>query len=285
MNSFSYYKPQTLEQAFELLDQYNSRARLMAGGTDLIVRLKNDQIEPEAVIDIKAITELNSGVVMDGGWIRIGALTLMTDLQNDELINEHLSALAEAAADVGSVQIRNRATLAGNLCNASPAADTAPSQLIYDAQVELASKKGIRTLPLADFITGPGKTALLPGEIVKSIQMPVPSGKQAASFERLTRRKGVDLATVNLCCQVKENGTIRFAVGAAGPVPFIVSDTSGKLADRKPGEVEKTELINALMQSAAPITDVRASKEYRQEMLGVLGYRALVKTLEKLDQK
>ena len=282
MQTFSYYHPTELSALFELMQQCPSAYKLLAGGTDLLVRLKSGRISPKAVIDIKAIPEIQGLIERVVEAFVIGALTLMADLESDPRIQQSYPALAEAVHNVGSVQIRNRATLAGNLCNASPAADSAPALLIYQASVVCLSPRGERTLALQDFITGPGKTALAADEIVKQIILPIPPTNQAAAFARLTRRKGVDLATINLCCQVNTNGLTRFVLGAVGPVPVIVEEKDGLLSSPDESEEAKKACIENLMQKATPITDVRASKEYRQAMLAVLGYRVLVTALKRL---
>jgi len=282
MNSFAYHKPQNIGDAVELLRTFGKDARILAGGTDLLVRIKNQQTTPKVVVDLKGIASLNIGIVREKDAFHIGALTLMASLDADQQINTYFPALAEAAASVGSVQIRNRATLGGNLCNASPAADTAPALLIYDASVKVVGSKLTRVIPLTDFILGPGKTALKVDEIVETILIPIPLNEQAASFDRLARRRGVDLATINVCCQIFKSGLTRFAIGAAAPVPFIVEDVSHKLTDPSIKESEKTVIIQKLMEKASPITDVRASQEYRQAMLVVLGKRTLKKSLERL---
>lgn len=268
---------------FELLHQYGSSYRLLAGGTDLLVRLKSGRISPSAIIDIKSIAELQGGIKQTAESVTLGGLTLMATLESDPVIKSLFPALAEAVHNVGSVQIRNRASIAGNICNASPAADSAPALLIYHAKVHCISAAGSRILPLQEFITGPGRTALGSGELVKEIILPMPSKNQAAAFTRLTRRKGVDLATINLCCQVSTSGMTRFALGAVGPVPFIVEEGDGYLSSTKISIDAKKDRINALMENATPITDVRASKEYRQAMLTVLGQRALTMALERLQ--
>ena len=283
MHNFAYIKPQSLSQVFELLHKHNSQARMLAGGTDLLVRLKSGRLNPEVVIDIKDVPDLNIGVQQERQSIKIGALTLIASLEDHPVIKRFFPAFAEAAHHIGSVQIRNRATIAGNLCNASPAADSAPALLIYNASVTCVSPRGERKIALSDFITGPGKTALASDELVKEIVLPIPSKNQAAAFSRLTRRKGVDLATINLCCQVNKSGLTRFALGAVGPVPFIVEETTGKLIASDIDAEEKKSLISQLMEKATPITDVRASKEYRQAMLTVLAQRALNTALEQLE--
>lgn len=283
MQTFNYYHPAEVNALFDLMQQYGSSFRLLAGGTDLLVRLKSGRINPAAVIDIKGIPDLQGGIQQTADSITLGGLTLMATLESDPLIKQYFPALAEAAHNVGSVQIRNRATIAGNICNASPAADSAPSLLIYKAKVHCVSSNGSRTLPLHEFITGPGRTALTSGELVKEIILPIPSFNQAAAFTRLTRRKGVDLATINLCCQVSTSGMTRFALGAVGPVPFIVEEGDGFLSSTDVSAEDKKSRIKALMEQATPITDVRASKEYRQAMLTVLGQRALTMALERLQ--
>lgn len=283
MHSFTYFHPFDLNTLFELMRQFTGDFRVLAGGTDLLVRLKSGRINPKAVIDIKAIPDLQGGIQQTADSLTIGALTLMAVLESDPNIKNLFPALAEAVHNVGSVQIRNRATIAGNICNASPAADSAPALLIYNAQVNCISPRGGRLLPLHQFITGPGRTALAADELVKEIVLPIPPTNQAAAFYRLTRRKGVDLATINLCCQVSTTGLTRFALGAVGPVPFIVEEKEGLLARTDVSIEEKHDLIDALMQKAAPITDVRASREYRQAMLTVLGKRALSMALQRLQ--
>lgn len=283
MNSFAYYSPQTIQHAYSLLEEYGSEARLLSGGTDLVVRIKTGRFSPQVVIDLKSVPELNGGVIESGREIHVGALTTMAALHTNSLVMLHFPALAEAAASVGSVQIRNRATIAGNICNASPAADSAPPLLIYNASIKVVSQTSDRVVPIEKFILGPGKTALRQGELVEAILIPIPGNDQAAAFDRLTRRKGVDLATINLCCQVFKTGHTRFAIGAAGPVPFLVEDSSGDLVNPSVKEEYKRQLILTLMKKASPISDVRASKEYRQAMLTVLGRRALYTALERLQ--
>lgn len=283
MNSFNYYSPKTIQQAFALLNEYGRDAKVLAGGTDLLVRIKIGRATPRAVIDVKGVSELQSYIEKSEGIVHIGALTTMATIQYDSIIIQNFPAIVEAVSNIGSVQIRNRASIAGNLCNASPAADSAPSLLIYGAQVKLISPRGERILSLPEFILGPGKTALEPDELVKEVLLPLPGKDQGAAFKRLTRRKGVDLATINLCCQVRSNGLTRFALGAAGPVPFIVEDPSGKLASKDASAEEKKALIEQIMAPAKPIGDIRASKEYRMAMLVVLGQRALEAAIEQLE--
>ena len=275
MDTFKYFKPQDIQEAFDIIQQEGESVRFLAGGTDLLVRLKSRHIVPDAVVDLKAIDDLNLGIRINGQEVMIGSLTTFSKISTDPIILEQFPALADAASEVGSVQIRNRATIGGNICNASPAADSLPPLFIYDAKVKLMKKDSSRIIPIDSFLLGPGKTALAEGELLAGIVIPIPASDQAASFTRLTRRRGADLATINICCQVFRGGQTRFAVGAAAPVPFIVEDPSGLLSDPSGDPAAKRAIVEELMQAASPISDVRASKEYRQAMVVNLALRAL----------
>ena len=285
MKQFSYFTPATLAEATEVAKGYGFDVSYLAGGTDLIVRLKNDHIHRPAIIDLKKIDEIGKNISQKGDRVVIGALVTLSTLEENEWVKAHFPALREAVSTIGSVQIRNRATLAGNICNASPAADSLPPLFIYGAEITLIAEHATRTIPIDEFVLGPGKNGLNQGELVKSISLPIPDETQAACYDRLTRRKGVDLATISVCCQVFASGAVRFAVGAAAPVPFIVSDHSGTLTEAALGEEAKQAMIKTLMQSAAPIDDVRASKTYRQAMLTVLARRTLGRAIVSLKNK
>src|SRR5262245_45079168 len=255
--------------------EYGPDARVLAGGTDLLVRLRLGHIRPKLVLDLKRVSALRSDVLERDSCLRIGARTGITDLLADERVRRHYPALVEAASVVGSIQIRNRATLTGNVCNASPAADTAPALLVYGAFANLIGPAGRRSVPLTDFFTGPGKTRLMPGELMESIDLPLPKGRDGAAFGRITRRRGVDLATINLCCLVTAAGAARVAYGAVAARPFLVTDDSGALADRGSQTSARDAAIDRLIAQAAPITDVRGSREYRLAMLSVMTRRTL----------
>lgn len=283
MNTFQYVRPETVDKALTLLHEYGPAARLLTGGTDLVVGLRTGKLKPRAVIDLKRVTELRSDIRETGPALQIGALTVLTDVIEDERVQRQFPALVEAAATVGSVQIRNRATLTGNICNASPAADTAPALLVYGAVVSLMSRNDNRRVPLNEFFVGPGQTVLQRGEIVTAIELPLPQQPVGTSFARLTRRRGVDLATINLCCLINSAGVTKFAFGAVGPRPFLVADESGCLADPAASKPDKEQVLKQLVAQASPISDVRASREYRQAMLLVLSRRALQTALDRLS--
>jgi CO/xanthine dehydrogenase FAD-binding subunit len=282
MRPFQYARPRVLAQLFDLLAEHGTKARILAGGTDVIVRLRMGHMRPDVVVDVKNVGDLAGGIAEVDGVLRVGARAVMTDLIEDARVRRHFPALVEAASVVGSVQIRNRATLAGNICNASPAADTAPALLVYGAVVNLAGAAGRRQVPLTEFFTGPGRTVLQAGEIVESIDLPVPASPAGGAFGRITRRYGVDLATINLCCRVDASGETRFAYGAVAPRPFLVTDTHGVLANAKAPAEEKSGVLRELIGHASPISDVRGGREYRLAMLDVMSRRALETAMGRL---
>jgi carbon-monoxide dehydrogenase medium subunit len=282
MHPFEYVRPATLAEAVALLGA-RPDARILAGGTDLIIRLRDGTLRPSVVIDLKRIAELRPAIREQDGRVAISATTVMTDIAADELVRRHFVALAEAAAVVGSVQIRNRATLAGNVCNASPAADTAPALLVYGATVVAAGPGGMRRIPISEFFVRSGQTTLAPGELVAAIELPVPERRMGAVHVRRTRRRGHDLASVTLCCGVDERGVTRLAYGSVGPRPVLVVDESGALADPGASGEAKAAIFERMFAGASPSPrSMRASPEYRLAMLRVLGTRALRVAIDRL---
>lgn len=266
MRPFEYARPETLAQAIALLEHEGGRARVLAGGTDLVIRLRDGTYEPAVVIDIKRIPELAPAIAEVDGLVRISGGTVMTDVADSALMQRSFPALVDAARVVGSVQIRNRATLAGNICNASPAADTAPALLVYDATVVCFGPGEERRIPLDDFFVRSGVTALAPAELVTAIELPLPSGRLGAAFQRRTRRRGHDLASVTVAVAIHDRGEVRLAFGSLGPRPLLLVGRVGDEAD----------LIARAVAAAAPSpTSMRAGPEYRLAMLGVLARRAL----------
>jgi carbon-monoxide dehydrogenase medium subunit len=209
----------------------------------------------------------------------------MTDVADDVRVRDLFPALVEAASVVGSVQIRNRATLAGNVCNASPAADTAPPLLVYGAVLVITGPGGQRRLPLDAFFVRSGQTTLGQGELVTAIELPQPTLRTGATHVRRTRRRGHDLASVTLTCAVDEAGVTRIAYGSMGPRPYLVVDDSGCLADAAASEDERASRFEELFRDARPSPgSMRASPEYRQAMLRVLAARALHTARERLGE-
>jgi CO/xanthine dehydrogenase FAD-binding subunit len=284
MRPFAYERPASLAEAFGLLAAHpDGGARLLAGGTDLLIRLRDGTFRPEVVVDVKRITEIEDTIRVDGERLVIGARTAMTEILGDPRVRRDFPALAEAAAYVGSVQIRNRATIAGNLCNASPAADTAPALLVYDAIVVAAGPNGTRRIPVDQWFVRSGVTTLAADEIVTAIELPVPAAKRGSAFVRRTRRRGHDLASVTLACAVSADGVARVAYGSVGPKPVLAVDSSGVLADRSAAPEARRTVLDGLFGDARPsATSMRAGPEYRLAMLPVLGLRAAETAIDRL---
>jgi carbon-monoxide dehydrogenase medium subunit len=284
MRAFAYERPAHLDEAVGLLAEHGPEARLLAGGTDLIIRLRDGTIRPRVVVDVKRIAELDGDIRgADSGALSIGARTTMTAIGADDRIRRDFTALAEAAAVVGAVQIRNRATLAGNICNASPAADTVPALLAFGAVVVAAGPAGERRIALDDLLVRSGVTTLARDELVTAIELQAPERARASVHLRRTRRRGHDLASVTVACVVAKDGTTRIAYGSLGPRPVLVGDASGLLADDAAPDEAKAELLAGLFAGAAPSPrSMRASPDYRRAMLGVLGLRAVRAAIERL---
>jgi carbon-monoxide dehydrogenase medium subunit len=276
MRAFAYERPTALADAIALLSEHGPAARPLAGGTDLIIRLRDRSLRPDIVVDVKGIEQIPSSIRVDDRRLVIGARATMTDIAAHDVVRRDFTALAEAALVVGSVQIRNRATLAGNLCNASPAADTAPALLVYGATVLAAGPGGERRIALDDFFVRSGVTTLEAGELVTAIELPLPDGPRGSTHVRRTRRRGHDLASVTMACSVGRDGVTRLAYGSVGPRPVVAEDASGVLADASAPPAERERVLDGLLGAARPSpTSMRASPAYRLAMLRVLGMRAV----------
>lgn len=265
-----------------MLTDYGARARVLAGGTDLLVQMETGRHHPEALIYVGRIPELRQITWDSKEGLRIGATASLRQVENHPAVVEHYPALARGAKEVGSVQIRNLATLAGNVCNASPSADTSPALLAYDAEVEIIGHHGAgRTVPIDEFWTGPGRTSLHPGEMVASIRLPAPPTGLRSYYYKLAVRKAMDLAMVGITVAlVPANGTARqarIALGAVAPVCLRARDAEA--AVERGGRSAVEEAARLAEEAVAPIDDHRASAAYRREMVRVLATRALTELL------
>jgi carbon-monoxide dehydrogenase medium subunit len=283
MRSFAYARPSSVAEAVALLAGAGAGARVLAGGTDLVIRLRDGSLRPSLVVDVKRAADLDPSIREADGRLVIGATTVMTDIVADPRVRERFAALAEAASVVGSVQIRNRATLAGNICNASPAADTAPSLLVYRAEVVAHGPGGVRRIPIDELFVRSGVTTLRADEVVTTIELPIPAHRAGAVHVRRTRRRGHDLASVTLTCAVDEAGVTRLAYGSMGPRPVLVTDETGVLADPGAPPVERAAILDRMLAGASPSArSMRAGPEYRLAMLRVLAEQALRTAIERL---
>ena len=283
MRPFAYERPGHLDEAVGLLAEHGPDARLLAGGTDLIIRLRDGTIRPRIVVDVKRIAELDGETRETGPGLTIGARTTMTTSGADERIRRDFTALAQAAAVVGAVQIRNRATLAGNICNASPAADTVPALLAFGAVAVATGPSGERRVPVDDLLVRSGVTTLARDELVTAIELPRSDVARASVHVRRTRRRGHDLASVTIACVLSADGTTRLAYGSLGPRPILVGDETGLLADASAHDDAKAVLLADLFAGASPSPrSMRAAPDYRLAMLHVLGLRAVHAAIDRL---
>jgi len=284
MRKFEFYSPSSLSEALKLLAQNGRGTKVVAGGTDLVVQMKSKLATPQKVVSLLEIPDLQ-GIKKRGKGLRIGALVKHAALESSSLLRDGWAILAEAAHKVGSPQIRNLGTVGGNLCNASPAADTAPPLLVLEAEAILTSKKKERRVPLPSFFKGPGKTVLAKDEILKEILIPpVPAGSVWA-YLKLGRRKSMDLALASAAVlltvdpKTKVCRRARIALGAVGPTPLRAKDTEKFLEGKILDERVIQEAAERAQGECRPISDVRATAEYRKEMVKVLVGRAIKKSL------
>src|SRR6476619_4699664 len=226
-----YYRPTTRADALAALAEGGASARPLVGGTDLLVGLRHHTVEPGLLVDLKGVTDLPEPVVVTDDGVQIGATYTLGELVAHPVVRQWYPALVEAALTVGSVAIRNRASLVANSCNASPAADTAPPLLVHGATVTIASLEGDRSASLDDFFLGPRRTLCGPGELVTRIDLPRPAPGSGSAFRRLTRRRGVDLATVSVAAGVGADGALVLGMGAVGPRPLLTRTGPVDLAD------------------------------------------------------
>lgn len=273
-HEFTYCKPATLRDALKTLAKYGNSGRVLAGGTDLIVRLKEGIEEPAMVIDIKGLEELKK-IEMIGRRLHIGALVTFTDLINSPLIKEEFPLIHEASKTVASVGTRNRATIVGNICSAVPSLDSGPALLNYEAIVCLRSAKGKRNIPISQWFTGPKKTLREADEIVTGLIIPRAKGKHRAYYGKLGRYSGEDLAQAGVGILGFRNNQYRIAFCAVGPVPRRAEKLEALLAGKKIDDQLIEQCKQLIDEEISPITDIRASKEYRVHMVKTMFERGI----------
>ncbi len=268
IRSCAYFKPRTLDEAIEAKQQEG--ARLFAGGTDLLVDLRKGLEAAQLLVDAKGLEELSVFAVDPGDGATVGGRITLNALIEDAGIRKRFPVISEAAQSIATYQLRNRATLVGNICNASPAADMAPPLYVLDAQVMIAGPAGGRSLPIGSFFTGVKKTALAKGEIVLGVKIPS-SGPARMAFMKKQRIKGHDLASVNVAGLAdKASGTLRICIGACAPTPILLSGTDQLFSKVKGLEDLADQVAEIALNSISPIDDVRSSAEYRRDMVRVL---------------
>ncbi len=279
MIRFDFLEPASLDEAISLLQKYGDDAKVLAGGTDLLPRLKQRLSNVKYLINIKKIPGM-AGMARDPKQgLRIGSLTTMRELEKSTIIRDSYRPLWEAACAVGSVQVRNLATVGGNLCHAAPSAETAPPLLALEAQMSITGPSGERLVPLKDFFAGPGKNVMRKGEILKEIIIPPLLPGTGGHYYKLGSRQAMDIAVVGVASVVTMRNGIcercRVALGAVAPTPVRAIRAENLLQGKRlePGTLE-TAAIRAV-EDASPISDHRGSAEYRREMVKALTIRTV----------
>ena len=278
MREFEYLRPNTIAEAISLRQQYGSKAVILNGGTDIVIQLRERLIAPAYVIEIKHIPDLKEITFDEQNGLTIGCGVTMNAIGNDPIVRKYYPYLADAALSVGSKQVRNRATCAGNIINASPLCDTGTPLYCMDAKLVMEGAEGVREVPIREFITFVRRTVLKPDEIVTAIKVPyAPAAK--GIFTKVSRRKEVDLSTI--CGTVVQIGTsYRLAFGAVAPTPVRMPKTEALLEGKPLTEALIEEAAKLARTEVSPISDVRASKEYRLDVVEVIVRRSLTAFLK-----
>jgi len=273
---FDYLSPRTIKEAGALLTKHKDKARLLAGGTDLMVALREGAIAPEYIINIKAIADL-SYIRSDAKGLKIGATTTIHDIEHSPIVQERFPILTSATHQLGSPLIRTMATIGGNLCNATPSADTPPVLVALDASVRLVSARGKRTLPLSEFFVGPGKTALENDEILTEIQIPDQPAHSGGAYVTFSESRAEDrtaagvAAIITLDAAGKKIATARIVLGTVAPTPI----RAGKAEDSLKGKAISDELIEQAAQAAAEAAIPRRRLFFKKELVKVLTRQAI----------
>jgi carbon-monoxide dehydrogenase medium subunit len=281
---FEYHEPATLEEAVALLGRHHGAVSLLAGGTDLLVEIKEQLRRPQHVVNIKKISGIDSFDYDERSGLRIGALVTARSIETSPVVLAKYRGLAQAARELGSIQIRNRATLVGNVCRASPSADTLPPLIADRALAKLYGPAGERMVELEHFFTGPGQTVLRPDELVTELLLPPPAPHTAKVYIKHGRRKAMELATVAVAVTLTMDGErcrdARIVLGAVAPTPIRARGAEDALRDQAADDEHIAKAARAARSEARPISNVRASADYRSEMVEVLTRRALERARE-----
>lgn len=290
MNDFAYAAPTSLAEAQTLLADPKRKVRLLAGGTDLIVQLREGLREADLVVDVKKIPELAALQFDPAAGLTLGAAVPCCEVYEHPQLPTAYPALAEAAQIIGGWQIQSRASVGGNLCNASPAADTIPPLIVHRATCRIAGPRGERQVPVSAFCIGPGKTVLDPGELLVSLHLPPPRPHASSAYERFIPRNEMDIAVVGVGAAVQLDESrrrivaARVALGAVAPTPLFVPEAGEALIGAEAGEEAFAQAAAIAQAAARPITDMRGTAEFRRHLVGVLTRRALAKAVERATQ-
>ena len=284
MKEFEYLKPRDLNEALLFAREYRHRKRFLAGGTDLIVRLKDNLIREDYIIDIGEIEELR-GIEKKNGEIHIGPITTHSEIIESEITKKYAPLLVEAVKTIGSPQIRNRGTIGGNICNASPAGDSIPALVVSEARFVVKSLNNERIIDIKDFFVGPGKTSLKQDEILYKIIIPEWRENEIGFFNKLGQRNAMSISIASVAVKLEREKDNKFkralvSFGAVSPVVNRATKCENLLTERELDSKDYIfEAANCALDEVNPITDVRATREYRREVSKYLLYESLLNLL------
>lgn len=288
--SFDLHRPATVAEAIDLAQRLSPTARYIAGGTDTVIQINRKKIGPAHLIDVTCLPGM-SGITERTDGFTLGALTNYRAIETHPGFQGGLRALIEAASVVGGRQVRNIATIGGNIVNASPAADFVPALLALDAVLDIAGPAGSRTAALRDFIVGPGKTDLAPAEIVTGIRFARLPANSATAFLKEGRRRAMEISLVCVaaCLTLDADGSrcasVRLAIGAVGPKALRPQKAEASLIGQPAGQTTFAAAGQLAAQACAPISDVRASADYRRRLVAIMVERALTTCLERIAEE
>ena len=288
MRPLDYERPGTIDEAVRLMAKYENDLSVLAGGTDLIPQMQEGSVRPRVVMDCKSIPELNQLEYVGNGELHIGSAVNCTDIRALVASDIRYGALFDSCSLVGSIQIQNRSTVGGNLCNGSPSADAVPSLIVLEAQAIIFGEKGRRLVPVEEFVVGPGKTVLESGELLVKFVIPPPKLRSVSHYLRFIPREEMDIAVAGVasCLLIDESekfcNQAFIALSAVAPTPVRAKEAELVLYGQAITEKEIFLAGNKAVLAASPISDIRGSKEYRMELIKVLTRRSLLKCLESL---
>jgi len=283
----NYQAPETIENAIEMLSQASGVVRILAGGTDVIVQMNAGLVEPDLIVDIKHIDELRTITAEDGGY-RIGAAVSCASVTDHAGLTGMWPGCCEAAGLIGSTQIQSRATMVGNLCNGSPAADSVPALVAAGAMVRVVGPNGSRDVAVGDIPTGPGKTSVAANEMVHSIYLPAQAANSADAYLRFIPRTEMDIAVVGAGVNLTLDGSgqctvARVALGAVTETVLLVDEAANALIGTSIDDAALENLAAAASAACRPINDKRGTIEFRQKVAGVLAKRAAKIAVERIS--
>lgn len=280
MNTFDYYRAATLVEAFALM-RNKTNYTLLAGGTDLLVKFNEKIMNPKIVLDLGLIKDMREIHFEGIGQVTLGALVTHTQVMESQILQKYAPALVKASSMVGSPQIRNRGTIGGNICNASPAADTVPALIALGAQIELTNEKQVRVIPLEELFLGPGRTVLQAGEILTKILLKALKPAQGSGFEKLGKRKALAISVVNTGVFIEVDpktraiNEARIALGSVAPTPIRIKKAESLLLGKVLSPTLLKDVTSVVASEIKPIDDIRSKAEYRRDVAGELVKRAV----------